>query len=116
MDGFTYAAAASLGFASIENAEYVLNAHYHAASALYAWSDAVHTIGARTFLSVPGHVLFSIDFLHTGDVGSIPEMVAGGTFALTVHERSIERIWKTEEGFRIGRLPRLTRMLLINTD
>lgn len=54
MDGVVYAAAAALGFASIENVGYIAN-HYMdkgvgAASGVFV---------ARALLSVPGHVLFS---------------------------------------------------------
>jgi RsiW-degrading membrane proteinase PrsW (M82 family) len=59
MDGFTYAAAASLGFASLENAKYILEAYYHASNANQAWNVVWSTTLVRTFLSVPGHVLFS---------------------------------------------------------
>jgi RsiW-degrading membrane proteinase PrsW (M82 family) len=46
MDGIVYAAAASLGFATVENIFYVL--------------DGGLTVGIlRAFLSVPGHVIFS---------------------------------------------------------
>jgi RsiW-degrading membrane proteinase PrsW (M82 family) len=54
MDGITYAAAAALGFASIENAEYLLVEHH------LQTGPGVYTLFLiRGFLSVPAHVLFS---------------------------------------------------------
>jgi RsiW-degrading membrane proteinase PrsW (M82 family)/predicted RNA-binding Zn-ribbon protein involved in translation (DUF1610 family) len=54
MDGMTYAAAAALGFASIENVGYI--AHQYSEGGM---ESAATTFGMRAVLSVPGHVLFS---------------------------------------------------------
>jgi RsiW-degrading membrane proteinase PrsW (M82 family) len=51
IDGIVYASAAALGFASLENALYVLDFHAHGVR----WGLFV----TRAFLAVPGHVLFS---------------------------------------------------------
>lgn len=54
MDGIVYAAAAALGFASIENAFYLLNENANATG------DGVATLFVvRALLSVPAHVMFS---------------------------------------------------------
>lgn len=54
MDGIVYAAAAALGFASIENVGYI--AHQYSHEGLLSASS---TFVFRALLSVPGHVLFS---------------------------------------------------------
>jgi len=54
MDGLVYAAAAALGFASLENIFYVVSAYTKAGS-----SAAVSTFWFRALLSVPAHALFS---------------------------------------------------------
>jgi protease PrsW len=54
MDGLIYAAAAALGFASFENAGYVLVAFHKGGG-----DAAFGTFWGRAILSVPGHVLFS---------------------------------------------------------
>ena len=51
IDGIVYASAAALGFASLENALYVLDFHKHDVR----WA----LLASRAFLAVPGHVLFS---------------------------------------------------------
>jgi RsiW-degrading membrane proteinase PrsW (M82 family) len=51
IDGIIYASAAALGFASLENALYVLDLRAHSVR----WTLFI----ARAFLAVPGHVLFS---------------------------------------------------------
>ena len=65
MDGITYAAAAALGFASVENSFYLLSSSgvafsYLVAPAAPSASDGlISTFVLRALLSVPGHVLFS---------------------------------------------------------
>ena len=54
VDGIVYAAAAGLGFATLENVLYVFSA-LESSLAL-----AVQTGVVRAFISVPGHVLFSV--------------------------------------------------------
>jgi RsiW-degrading membrane proteinase PrsW (M82 family) len=54
MDGIVYAAAAALGFASIENVLYLFVAKQEA-----GWLGVEIVFIARALLSVPGHVLFS---------------------------------------------------------
>jgi RsiW-degrading membrane proteinase PrsW (M82 family) len=51
LDGIIYAAAAALGFASLENVLYVIDWH----------TGQVHwgTLGVRSLLALPGHVIFS---------------------------------------------------------
>jgi protease PrsW len=51
LDGIIYAAAAALGFASLENVLYVIDWH----------TGHVHwgTLGVRSLLALPGHVIFS---------------------------------------------------------
>jgi RsiW-degrading membrane proteinase PrsW (M82 family) len=51
IDGIVYASAAALGFASFENALYVLDFRHHDVR----WA----LLFSRAFLAVPGHVLFS---------------------------------------------------------
>src|SRR5262249_48826984 len=51
IDGIVYASAAALGFASLENALYVLDFRGHGVR----WALLL----SRAFLAVPGHVLFS---------------------------------------------------------
>lgn len=51
MDGIIYAAAVALGFASVENVGYLLQA-FHSGTFVFAFT-------LRALLSVPGHVLFS---------------------------------------------------------
>ena len=51
IDGIIYAAAAALGFASLENISYLLSAYYQ--------NHFEETYVVRALLSVPGHVLFS---------------------------------------------------------
>ncbi|NIS72464.1 MAG: PrsW family intramembrane metalloprotease [Proteobacteria bacterium] len=65
MDGMVYAAAAALGFASAENAGYLIDAYLSPQEALVS-SEPVSAFGTvwtvfvlRALLSVPGHVLFS---------------------------------------------------------
>ena len=53
MDGIMYAAAAALGFASLENAFYILSAY------LTSPIDAVTTFTFRALISVPAHPLIS---------------------------------------------------------
>lgn len=62
MDGIVYAAAAALGFASMENLGYVFSANSgaQAVSSTESIFSAILTVSCvRAFLSVPGHVLFS---------------------------------------------------------
>jgi len=54
MDGIVYAAAAALGFASIENVGYLFSAQRE-----NGWVAFEIVFVARALLSVPGHVLFS---------------------------------------------------------
>jgi RsiW-degrading membrane proteinase PrsW (M82 family) len=54
IDGIEYAAAAAIGFASIENAGYLLKAFHSPGEGAVAYVFAI-----RAILSVPGHVLFS---------------------------------------------------------
>jgi len=54
MDGMVYAAAAALGFASVENIAYVLTEWYYGG----AFSGTLVLLG-RAILSVPAHALFS---------------------------------------------------------
>ena len=54
MDGIVYAAAAALGFASLENAFFLFSAYSRGGESL-VWS----TFTIRALLSVPGHVMFS---------------------------------------------------------
>ena len=54
MDGIVYAAAAALGFASLENAFFLFSA-YSRGGESQVWA----TLTVRAFLSVPGHVMFS---------------------------------------------------------
>jgi RsiW-degrading membrane proteinase PrsW (M82 family) len=61
VDGIIYAAAAALGFASLENLLYVFNA-YHGASIVENEAPIVSAslvASTRAILSVPGHVLFA---------------------------------------------------------
>jgi RsiW-degrading membrane proteinase PrsW (M82 family) len=51
LDGIIYAAAAALGFASLENVLYVFDWHTHTVH----WG----TLGVRSLLALPGHVIFS---------------------------------------------------------
>jgi len=51
MDGIVYASAIALGFASLENVNYMLVS--------YLFGNLPSTFYARAFLSVPGHMLFS---------------------------------------------------------
>jgi RsiW-degrading membrane proteinase PrsW (M82 family) len=51
LDGIIYAAAAALGFASLENVLYVFDWHTHQVH----WG----TLGVRSLLALPGHVIFS---------------------------------------------------------
>ncbi len=51
LDGIIYAAAAALGFASLENVFYVFDWH----SRTLDWS----ALGVRSLLALPGHVIFS---------------------------------------------------------
>lgn len=53
MDGIVYAAAAALGFASIENAFYILSAYFESPA------GAVMTFTFRALFSVPAHALIS---------------------------------------------------------
>jgi len=53
MDGIVYSAAVALGFASLENAMYLVRAYSQGPSMLS------NTLLIRAFLSVPGHALFS---------------------------------------------------------
>lgn len=62
MDGIVYAAAAALGFASLENLGYVLDAYWiddPEIGGLYHTGMVVGISVTRAVLSVPGHVLFS---------------------------------------------------------
>jgi RsiW-degrading membrane proteinase PrsW (M82 family) len=62
MDGIVYAAAAALGFASLENLGYVLSVYWiedPEIDALYHTGMVVGVSATRAVLSVPGHVLFS---------------------------------------------------------
>ncbi|HEY7954599.1 MAG TPA: PrsW family intramembrane metalloprotease [Polyangia bacterium] len=52
LDGIIYAAAAALGFASLENILYVIDFHH-------GWSIRWSMLGARAFLALPGHVIFA---------------------------------------------------------
>lgn len=54
MDGIVYAAAVGLGFATLENIIYVFSALET------SFAFAIETGLVRAFLSVPGHVLFSV--------------------------------------------------------
>ncbi len=54
MDGIVYAAAAALGFASLENVFFLFSA-YSTGGEGQVWA----TFALRAFLSVPGHVMFS---------------------------------------------------------
>ena len=65
MDGIVYAAAAALGFASVENVVYLSNAFF-SPGAMVEGAEAVSPVSAllsvfvvRALLSVPGHALFS---------------------------------------------------------
>jgi RsiW-degrading membrane proteinase PrsW (M82 family) len=58
MDGIVYAAAAALGFATVENVLYVATAS-RAAEDSAVWGHVAGVAVARAVLSVPGHVLFS---------------------------------------------------------
>jgi len=53
MDGIVYSAAVALGFASLENAMYLVRAYTQTPAMLS------NTLLIRAFLSVPGHALFS---------------------------------------------------------
>jgi protease PrsW len=53
MDGIVYSAAVALGFASLENAMYLVRAYSQGPSMLS------NTLLIRAFLSVPGHALFA---------------------------------------------------------
>jgi RsiW-degrading membrane proteinase PrsW (M82 family) len=53
LDGIIYAAAAALGFASVENVFYVVD--FTGGSLRLNWE----TLGVRAFLSLPGHVIFA---------------------------------------------------------
>lgn len=62
MDGIVYAAAAALGFASLENLGYVLSAYWiddPEIDAIYHTGMVVGVSATRAVMSVPGHVLFS---------------------------------------------------------
>lgn len=52
LDGIIYAAAAALGFASLENVLYVIDWH----TGHVQWG----TLGVRSLLALPGHVMFAI--------------------------------------------------------
>ena len=52
LDGIIYAAAAALGFASLENVLYVIDWH----TGHVQWG----TLGVRSLLALPGHVIFAI--------------------------------------------------------
>ena len=63
MDGIVYAAAAALGFASVENVLYLLriNAQTPAASGPEFFFSTLFTVfTVRALLTVPGHVIFSL--------------------------------------------------------
>jgi RsiW-degrading membrane proteinase PrsW (M82 family) len=60
IDGIIYAAAAALGFASIENVFYVWGAYQQAASTNDGVNGVVLVFILRSLLSVPGHALWSI--------------------------------------------------------
>ncbi len=86
MDGIVYAAAVALGFASLENATYLISAH--------AKGELIYTFTVRAFLSVPGHVLFSSMWGYAwgmarfkakdGKRGAMP-VVAGMALAILFH-------------------------------
>lgn len=62
MDGIVYSAAAALGFASIENAGYLVSVYVHDAGRVAgtaALSRVTTVFALRAILSVPGHLLFS---------------------------------------------------------
>jgi RsiW-degrading membrane proteinase PrsW (M82 family) len=54
VDGMVYAAAAALGFASVENAVYVVSGYMDAGA-----GGAFYVMAGRSVLSVPAHALFS---------------------------------------------------------
>ncbi len=63
MDGIVYAAAAALGFASLENLVYVGSTYFAAQTVAGADSIVAPVLGisvTRAVFSVPGHVLFSV--------------------------------------------------------
>jgi RsiW-degrading membrane proteinase PrsW (M82 family) len=53
LDGIIYAAAAALGFASLENVLYVID--WHTGSVHIQWG----ALGVRSLLALPGHVIFA---------------------------------------------------------
>lgn len=62
MDGIVYAAAAALGFASLENMGYVFSAYVMETpeqDSVYHTGMVVGVSATRAVLSIPGHVLFS---------------------------------------------------------
>ena len=66
MDGIVYAAAAALGFASIENVLYLLRASQSSgliigsSQSTSAVGAVMSTIAIRSILTVPGHVMFAL--------------------------------------------------------
>ncbi len=63
MDGIVYAAAAALGFASLENFGYISTAYMNMLSLPTAHATSHEVFGisfTRAIFSVPGHVLFSV--------------------------------------------------------
>ena len=62
MDGIVYAAAAALGFASLENLGYVLSVYFvenPEVDLVYHTGMVVGVSATRAVLSIPGHVIFS---------------------------------------------------------
>ncbi len=91
IDGIVYAAAAALGFASVENFAYVFNAHRSAELQDIAWGVSV----GRALLSVPGHVLDSsvwgywlgrVKFISMNDPAHSIKLMLGGLLgAMVLH-------------------------------
>jgi len=76
IDGIVYAAAAGLGFATLENVIYVFSA-FETSMVL-----ALQTVLVRALLSVPGHVLFSAMWGYSlGKARFIPEEQRRGVIA-----------------------------------
>jgi len=76
IDGIVYAAAAGLGFATLENVIYVFSA-FETSMVL-----ALQTVLVRALLSVPGHVLFSAMWGYSlGKARFIPEEQRTGVIA-----------------------------------
>ena len=86
VDGIVYAAAAGLGFATLENIIYVFSALES------SFSLALQTGIVRAFISVPGHVLFSVMWGYAlgrarfMPPGQRPAIISGGlVLAMAAH-------------------------------